>query len=181
MKRRFLTASLALWRKRLAYRQKAHDRARKRRDKPGMAKRDHLIGEAVTQIKRRKVQLAALPAPDGLVVIDGKPVVAWIAEEIRWAQAHGWRGAVVSGYRTHAEQYAAAVGYVQRIGSTLAATYPSGVYASNHCRKGAYPAGAVDVTDAAGLDHVLRSKPNRRLTWGGPVIGDTVHFSANGH
>lgn len=179
MTSRFLHASLALWRRRLAYRKSRLTAARRRHDRPAIAKYEHLITVAIEQIRRRKTQIAER---SDLVIVDGKPVVRWIAEEVLWAREHGWTGVVVSGFRTHAEQYAAAVGYVQRIGSTLAQTYPSGVYASNHCKRGKYPAGAVDVTQPEQLARVLARKPGgSRAVWGGPVIGDTVHFSATGH
>lgn len=116
----------------------------------------------------------------GLVQMDGKPVPAWIANELTWAKRNGWKGTVISGYRTPAEQQAAAAGYAARIGSSVSAIYGSnGPLGSNHVGK-AYPRGAVDVSRPAELDNVLARKPLRRLRWGGPVINDPPHFSATG-
>jgi tape measure domain-containing protein len=113
-------------------------------------------------------------APHGTVNIDGKPVAAWIAPIIQWAKQHGWHGAVTSGYRTDAQQIAAASHY--GLGH-----YPNGPLASNHVRTD-WPGGAVDVTDPSGLAAVLANYHGaRNLVWGGPVMGDYVHFSANGH
>jgi hypothetical protein len=102
----------------------------------------------------------------GTVNFEGHPVAAWIAPELRWARAHGWKGSVNSGFRTLADQ--------TRI-------YNSGVRpaakpgTSNH--EGAdFPRGAVDVSDAQGLARVLAKKPGGSpLKWAGAK--DPVHFS----
>lgn len=104
-----------------------------------------------------------------------KPIANWIVPIVRWAAGHGWRGSVTSGYRTNAEQMAAATNYgLEHYG-------PGGPLASNHTKQ-KYPGGAIDVSDPAGLNSVLRRYPRKpNLVWGGPVINDTVHFSATGH
>ena len=44
-----------------------------------------------------------------------------------------------------------------------------------------HPRGAVDVTNPEQLAEVLKNSPKTpKLVWGGPVINDRVHFSANG-
>lgn len=115
---------------------------------------------------------------------DGVPVAPWLVPRLKFARANGWRGRVVSGYRTDAEQLREATAYARRLGRPIASVYPSGVYASNHCGL-RHPKGAVDVTDAQGLDLAMalwsRRGKVRRLVWAGPTIGDWVHFSANGH
>lgn len=183
MTSRFLHASLALWRRRLAYRKSRLAAARRRHDRPAIAKYEHLITVAIEQIRRRKTQIAERA---DLVIVDGKPVVRWLAEDLLWARhppdgGKAWTGVLVSGFRTRPEQLRAAREYVARIGSTIAAVYPFGVYASQHCKRGKYPNGAADVTEPDELDEVLRRKPNRRATWGWPVQRDRVHFSATGH
>jgi hypothetical protein len=101
---------------------------------------------------------------------DGKTVRSDFAKQLAWARAHGWKGSVTSGYRTKAQQLAAAKHYGLQ-------HYPNGPLASNHVRNK-----AVDVTDPAELDKILRRYPGKRtLIWGGPVIGDAPHFSVNGH
>lgn len=112
----------------------------------------------------------------GVTVFDGKPVASWIARVLAWARQHGWAGSVTSGYRTAAQQLLAAQGYGLE-------HYPNGPLASNHTGT-AYPSGAVDVTMAAQLNSILagwNSSHARKLIWGGPVMGDWVHFSATGH
>lgn len=111
----------------------------------------------------------------GTKKIDGHPVATWIAPIVQWAKKHGWHGSVGSGYRTAAEQQSAAQNYgLQHYG-------PGGAQGSNH-RKTKYPGGAIDVSDPARLAQVLKNYPAKpNLVWGGPVMGDQVHFSATGH
>ena len=112
--------------------------------------------------------------PKGLGTFDGHPVSNWIIQELIWARQNGWRGHVERGYATAAEQEAAARSYgLEHYGS-------GGPQASNH-RGINYPRGAIDGTNPEQLNAVLNHKPNRHLIWGGPVIGDNVHFSSNGH
>jgi hypothetical protein len=114
------------------------------------------------------------PLAKGTRPFDGHPVAAWIVPILAWAVDHGWAGQVTSGYRTPAEQLAAAQHYGLE-------HYPEGPLASNHVRVG-YPGGAVDVTLAAQLNEILKRYPDTpTLVWAGPTIGDWVHFSANGH
>lgn len=120
-----------------------------------------------------------------LVQYEGSKVPRWVARELRRARKQGWRGTVISGYRSKPRQLAAATAYAARLGRPLSSVYPHGVYASNHVGK-RWPKGAVDVTDAAGLARALEASPaprrnGRRLVWGGPVMGDWPHFSHNGH
>jgi hypothetical protein len=112
----------------------------------------------------------------------GKPIANWIIPILEWAAGHGWNGTVVSGYRTNAEQEAAATRYATELGKTVAEVYPDGPLASNHC-KTEYPGGAVDVSPGGPeLANVLKgytSSPN--LVWGGTTIEDAVHYSSDGH
>lgn len=101
---------------------------------------------------------------DGVSRFDGKPVAGWIAAELRWARAHGWKGTVTSGFRSYADQ--------KRI-------YDSGVRpaakpgTSNH-EGTKFPLGAVDVTDAQQLAQILKQRGSP-LKWAGAK--DPVHFS----
>lgn len=114
------------------------------------------------------------PKP-GLGTMDGNPVSAWIIPILMWARAHGWGGSVNSGYRSPAEQIAAATAYgLGNYGS-------SGPLGSNHVGIN-YPRGAVDVSMPEQLAAILQGYPGKpNLVWGGPVIDDPVHFSATGH
>lgn len=106
---------------------------------------------------------------------DGQRCASWIVPHLRWARANGWRGRVVDGYRTRAEQ--------TRLYNEWRAGEREGPVArpgtSNH--EGLrYPRGAVDVTHGAELAAVLseRHGPGRPLVGFG--AGDLPHFSATG-
>lgn len=119
--------------------------------------------------------------PSGVGTYDGQPVDKWIIPVLQWAAAHGWPGSVLSGYRTDAQQLAAAASYAASKGETIAQIYPDGPLADNHVQPN-YPGGAVDVSDAPQLASVLAGYPGHpSLIWGEPVIGDPDHFSATGH
>jgi lysophospholipase L1-like esterase len=108
-------------------------------------------------------------APSGTAVFDGVTMAAWIKPILVWARAHGWRGTVTSGYRSHA--------YNVSQGRN---------YNSNH-ESTAYPGGAIDVggygaqAEGKALNDVLKNYPGSpKLVWGA-VIEDYGHFSATGH
>lgn len=116
---------------------------------------------------------------------DGHPVAPWIVPRLHYARAHGWTGQVISGYRTDAEQLAAATRFARQLGRPLSQVYPSGPLASAHTGL-SWPRGAVDVTDPDGLhramDHWRGSRKRNGLVGGGSVLSfDRAHFSANGH
>lgn len=105
----------------------------------------------------------------GLTKFDGKPVASWIAKELEYARAHGWKGTITSGYRSDADQTR-----IYRSGVRPAAVPQSmGGKGSNHEFK-AYPGGAVDVSDPQTLSHILQRKGSP-LKWAGGK--DPVHFS----
>lgn len=110
-----------------------------------------------------------------------KPIANWIIPILKWAAANGWTGTVTSGYRTAAEQEAAAASYAAQLGKPISAIYPNGPLASNHCGVN-YPRGAVDVTSAEQLNNVLKRYPGKpTLVWAELTIEDGVHFSSDGH
>jgi hypothetical protein len=120
-----------------------------------------------------------------LVELEGHPMPWWVAREIKRARRNGWRGVVLSGYRTDREQLAAAARYAASLGQTIEQVYPHGPLASNHCGR-SWPAGAVDVTQPADLAEALHERPlpwhGRRLTWAVDVgFNDRAHFSRDGH
>jgi hypothetical protein len=137
-------------------------------------------GEQIVQRRRRHAAAPAHPAatPE---MMDGRQVAPWIVPSLQWARENGWSGTVVSGYRSCEDQKRAAAQYARRTGRTVEEIYPRGVCRSNHMGL-EYPHGAVDVTDYEELNRVLQNSPiTPALVWGGPVINDQVHFSANGH
>lgn len=96
-----------------------------------------------------------------------KPIAAWIAPLLAAAYKTGdWKGAVDSGFRTKAEQtsiYASGVRPAAKPGT------------SNH-EGYVFPRGAVDVSDASGLNRALKKVPGGSvLVWAGSK--DPVHFS----
>lgn len=114
-------------------------------------------------------------------LFDGHAVAPWIIPSLKWAREHGWTGTVTSGYRSCEHQKEVAAQFAREKGMTVAQMYPSGPCASNHVGL-EHPRGAVDVSQAAQLNDVLRKNPHKPgLVWGGPVINDEVHFSATGH
>ncbi len=117
----------------------------------------------------------------GLPTIDGKPVARWIVPRLLYARRNGWRGSVISGYRSPEAQMRAAREYAARVGRSLDELYPAGVLASNHVGS-SWPRGAVDVTDPVGLARAMelwaaegKPRPLRAR-----IPGDPGHFSASG-
>jgi hypothetical protein len=104
----------------------------------------------------------------GTGMFDGHPVALWIIPILKYARAHGWRGAVTSGYRSTAEQ--------ARICAT--GVKPCAAPGTSNHQKVAFPGGAVDVerNSAAQLSVILGNSPYRlALVWAGAK--DPVHFS----
>lgn len=100
-----------------------------------------------------------------------KPIAEWIVPILEWAHAHGWHGAVTSGYRTFYEQ--------AQLNAAGDYSAPAGL--SNH-ETTVYPGGAVDVTEPSQLIVVLRGYYGPHKLVGG-VLGpiDPEHFSATGY
>jgi hypothetical protein len=110
-------------------------------------------------------------AISGLGTFDGKPVAGWIIPVLKWARKNGWKGQVTSGWRDPKQVVTPSPGLP---------VAPQGQ--SNHRGK-RWPLGAVDVSDPETLAKLVPHYPGPgpTLKWGGPVIGDPVHFSATGH
>lgn len=102
----------------------------------------------------------------GTTQLDGLPVANWIVPILRYARKNGWSGRVTSGYRSTAEQ--------ARICAT--GVKPCATPGTSNHQKTMFPGGAVDVTEAATLDRILRASSYRNLLqWAGTA--DPVHFS----
>jgi hypothetical protein len=138
-------------------------------------------GHGAKEFRAKLRKWFATVSASGVEMFDGRKVAAWIVPSLKWARAHGWTGHVTSGFRSCERQKVVAAQFAAEQHTTVAALYPHGPCASNHV--GAqHPRGAVDVSNPAQLAEVLRNNPNHpKLVWGGPVINDPVHFSANGH
>jgi hypothetical protein len=97
---------------------------------------------------------------------DGHPVAPWIAPILQYARRMGWKGHVVSGYRSLAEQ-------TRIFNSGVRPAAKPGT--SNH-EKLKYPGGAVDVTSPQELSTILlHSQYATVLVYAGAK--DPVHFS----
>lgn len=104
--------------------------------------------------------------PQGLAQFGDKKVAAWIDPILKYAQQHGWKGSVSSGYRSKAEQ--------ERIYDS--GVRPAAVPGTSNHEKAAFPGGAVDVTEAEQLAQILKHSPYAgTLVWAGSK--DPVHFS----
>lgn len=102
----------------------------------------------------------------GLAHFDDKPVAAWIAPILAYAQAHGWKGSVESGYRSKAEQ--------ERIYNS--GVRPAAVPGTSNHEGTEFPRGAVDVSEAQQLSSILQHSPYAKaLVYAGSK--DPVHFS----
>lgn len=103
--------------------------------------------------------------PAGLGTFDGFPVAKWIIPELQYARAHGWKGRITSGYRSHAENVAHGRYYHSMHEDTI------------------YPGGAVDfggMQDPAGMANWLAFQ---RATRGyhGPRLIHATGFRDDGH
>lgn len=102
---------------------------------------------------------------DGTISLNGKPVNASIASILKDAKASGdWKGQVTSGWRSNAEQ-------AKIYASGVRPAAPPGQSMHRFKRAGK---GAVDVTDAAGLNRYLK-RHHLPLKYAGSK--DPVHFS----
>lgn len=102
----------------------------------------------------------------GVGNFEGQQVAGWIVPYLQYARKHGWKGQITSGFRSFEDQtriWNSGVRPAARPGT------------SNHENPN-FPGGAVDVSDAAQLDEILRTYPGKRLLkWAGAK--DPVHFS----
>ncbi len=109
------------------------------------------------------------------VNFQGREIADWILPILKYAQRNGWAGSITSGYRPPDQVVSNSSGIVAPQGQ------------SNH-NSLAYPGGAIDVGDptaraqGSALNAALQGYPGKPpLVWGGPVINDWGHFSADGH
>lgn len=104
--------------------------------------------------------------PKGLSQFGDKKVAAWIDPILKYAQQHGWKGSVQSGYRSKAEQ--------ERIYDS--GVRPAAVPGTSNHEGDEFPRGAVDVSEAQQLSEIIKRSPYAgTLVWAGSK--DPVHFS----
>lgn len=114
-----------------------------------------------------------------VVLFDGKPCAAWIANINKDARESGiWNGTMLSGVRTSAESIALCQAMC---GAPACPGRCAGVNSNHNCDVCKYPEGAEDVTDPAGLQAYCRSH-HRPLKGDGVVLpSDINHFSHAGN
>jgi len=99
----------------------------------------------------------------GLGRFDGLPVAKWIIPEARYARAHGWRGRITSGYRSHAHNVA-----------------QGRLYRSEH-EGTAWPHGAIDFGGfTSGLGNKLAFM-RAAVGYRGPKVRAPIGFRDDGH
>lgn len=142
-----------------------------------IAKRKKQLGPVEYEIKRRRKTLREQLriGKSGFTYVNGRLVCGWIAEELAKARGYGWRGSVVSGYRTPA--YSESLCF-HMCGRPSCPGRCAGRN-TNHARGPAYPLGAVDVTDYWHLQQICRQHGLR--IHNGLPSSDPVHFSHAGN
>jgi hypothetical protein len=109
----------------------------------------------------------------GVARFDGEQVAAWMVRWLKKSRDHGWRGELVSGYRSpaHSERLC-----LDMCGATSCPGRCAG-RSSNHSGKD-FPAGAVDVSDQFTFAAI---QPRIGSPLRNDLPSDRVHFSASGH
>ncbi len=156
----------------------ARRRRQKADDPKGFAKAQAAYNKRLEWFKAQHHQGPTNPG-NHTVTFDGKPCADWIAAILKDARAsHIWGGTMLSGVRTSAQS----VALCQAMCGANSCPGTCGGTASNHnCDNCAYPAGACDVTDPAGLEAFCQSH-NRPLIGDGRVLpNDVNHFSHAGN
>lgn len=111
----------------------------------------------------------------GVGRFDGKPCAYWMIKYLKWARAHGWRGQLVSGWRSpeHSEKLC-----YDMCGKPTCPGRCAGRY-SRHSQK-RQPNGAIDVSDYIKFAEVIAHCPyNPRIF--NALPRDRVHFSSTGN
>ena len=125
--------------------------------------------------RQRRRAIEDLDPRPGVSRFDGRPVATWMRGYLVWAREQGWRGQLISGWRSpeHSEQLCFEI-----CGRPTCPGRCAG-RASNHSKK-QKPGGAVDVSDFARFGGLMERSPFRPRIFNalGPV--DPGHFSATG-
>jgi hypothetical protein len=143
-----------------------------------LGERDGRVTSKFVIRRRRRQRRRAIedlnPRP-GVSSFDGRPVATWLRRYLVWAREHGWRGQLISGWRSpqHSEQLCFEI-----CGRPTCPGRCAG-RASNHS-KTQKPGGAVDVSDHARFGALMELAPfqPRIINALGPV--DPSHFSSTG-
>lgn len=192
MSRAWLKASRATWSRKLAYRKRKLEAARKDGHASGQVttaeaarikKWERLVEEAKAKVARRDRQIVsrdranrkAARAATGVAKYDGVPVAAWIVPYLQWARTNGWKGRLVSGWRD--PEYSRQL-CIRMCGAPSCAGRCAGT-ASNHSGS-AKPNGAVDVSDYVTFERLMLRCPLSPKLINRLDARDPVHFSVSG-
>jgi hypothetical protein len=152
-----------------AYAILVHDKARS----DAMQRRERELRSTVKKLRFLHNHPQRKSGAKGVTTFDGVPVAAWMVQWLKKSRANGWRGELVSGYRTpqHSEQLCLDMCGHPSCPGTCAGR------ASNHSGK-VFPAGAVDVTDQFNFAAI---QPRIGSPLQNDLPSDRVHFSVSGH
>lgn len=145
----------------------------------------HRIGDLIHDTAAKVPAAPRVTAPDipasndtGFKTVDGKMVVAWIADIVIWVRKRGrWQGQVTDGYRSVADQREACRHLCGNANGCPGRCAQPGT--SNHQKK-AFPGGAVDVTDYTAFGQEAAKYPGAHTVKNDLPL-DRVHFSYTGH
>lgn len=145
----------------------------------GQLKFDTIVADATSSVPGDAGKIASsLAHPgQGTVNIGGVQVAAWIAPVVSYAHSHGWRGNVLSGYRSDTAQRAACIHVCGNPNGCPNRCAKPGT--SNH-RETKYPGGAIDVSDPAGFQRAIASYPGGAPLRNGLPGTDPGHMSVSG-
>jgi hypothetical protein len=148
-------------------------RMRHPRDPRWSSVRQVLRGIRRRRRQRRRAIEDLHPLP-GVSTFDGRPVATWLRRYLVWAREHGWRGQLISGWRSpeHSEQLCFEI-----CGRPTCPGRCAG-RASNHS-KTQRPHGAVDVSDYARFGELMERIPYRPRIFNA-LPADPAHFSSTG-
>lgn len=186
----WLTASLATWKARLAYRRRLHKFYHEKSKRPDAertqlaAKWHRKVEEAEQIVGRRQRQIVsrlranrkAALAAKGVGKYDGVPVALWMVPYLKWARENGWEGVLVSGWRD--PEYSRQL--CRRMCGADSCPGRCAGRASNHSGSIA-PHGAIDVSDYQTFGRLMERCPLSPRIFNGLDSRDPVHFSSGGN
>jgi hypothetical protein len=127
------------------------------------------------QRKRSKQSDSDSYSKDGIVRFDGRPCAKWMVPRITYARRNGWRGYVVSAYRT--PEYSEQLCY-----NMCGRPSCPGRCAGRNTNHAKYkrPGGALDVSYYYDFGSHQRRNPAQPRIWNALGAQDPVHFSVSG-
>lgn len=134
------------------------------------------VGRRVRQRARYRQQLLASVVAPGVTRYDGVPCAVWLVPYLQYARRNGWKGRLVSGWRSPA--YSESLCY--RMCNQPRCPGLCAGRASNHSGS-SNPRGALDVSDYTRFGELMKdAKAPRHPRIFNDLPNDRVHFSATG-